>query len=129
MSAAIPFTTPPLPDPERVLSDRWALLQWFPKFAGRLIFGKPLAPTTKEWTHIKASLYQGDAPMDQVVAWMFAGNVRENKALFDQTSSSGIMKGTGASVLKRYNSLPSNDPLSQRSSHRHEAALSSISRA
>ncbi len=76
--------------PERALPERLARRQWLPAFLGRLVFGKPLAPTAEEWTQVQAALMQGDEPMDRVVAWMFSGNVRQHKALFEQALLQGI---------------------------------------
>lgn len=81
---------PSRPAPERALPARLARLQWLPAFLGRLVFGKPLAPTAEEWATVEAALWQGDEPMDRVVAWMFSGNVRANKAMFEQALLQGI---------------------------------------
>jgi hypothetical protein len=61
-----------------------------PSFIGKLIFGKPLPPTASEWSLVQQSLWQGDEPMDKVVEWMFAGNVREHKAQFEQALTQGV---------------------------------------
>ena len=82
---------PPLhPVPERAVPWAIARLQWFPAWLGRRIFGKPLAPTREEWRAVQQALWQGDAAMDQVVAWMFEGSPRDNRALFEQALMQGL---------------------------------------
>lgn len=76
--------------PERALPWKQARRQWLPPLLGRLIFGQPLAPTPTEWQRVQAALWQGDPAMDRVVAWMFEGNARANKALFEQALTQGI---------------------------------------
>lgn len=56
----------------------------------KLFFGKPLAPSREEWAHVVDGLWQGDEPMDKVVAWMFADNPGKAKALFEQALTRGI---------------------------------------
>jgi hypothetical protein len=78
------------PVPERALP--WAIvrLQWFPAWLGKRIFGTPLAPTSAEWRTVQQALWQGDPAMDKVVAWMFEGSARDNKALFEQALLQGV---------------------------------------
>lgn len=76
--------------PKRVFPWALARRQWLPSFIAKPIFGKPLAPSSAEWSHIQSALMQGDEPMDKVIEWMFAGNVRERKAQFEQALTQGI---------------------------------------
>ncbi|MGH8494432.1 MAG: oxygenase MpaB family protein [Moraxellaceae bacterium] len=76
--------------PERAVPWAFARLQWMPAWLGKRIFGKPLAPTHSEWLAVQQALGQGDPAMDKVVAWMFAGSARDNKALFEQALMQGL---------------------------------------
>lgn len=91
MSDTSPSSSPfARPTPKRALPWAIARLQWFPAWLGRRIFGKPLAPTSEEWQAVQQALWRGDAPMEKVVAWMFEGSARSNKALFEQALLQGI---------------------------------------
>lgn len=76
--------------PRRALPYRIAGRNWLPRFVSKLIFGKPLAPTREEWARVVDALWQGDAPMDSVVGWMFAESPGKRKALFEQALTQGI---------------------------------------
>ncbi len=76
--------------PKRALPYSMAGLKWLPDGLSRRIFGKPLAPEPDEWRRIEAALWQGDPPMDAVVAWMFEEGPSKTKALFEQALKQGI---------------------------------------
>lgn len=84
--------------PARALPWAKARLSWLPGFITTPFFGKPLAPTREEWDRVEQALWQGDAPMDKVVDWMFAFGPRQGKALFDQALMKGIDSVTEAPV-------------------------------
>jgi hypothetical protein len=56
----------------------------------RLALGRDPSPSPAEWSAMTAALMEGDTVMDEFVAWMFAGNPKEARRLFDQTLTQGI---------------------------------------
>lgn len=89
-SSSGPAAVPGLPPPRRAPSWTGTRRWWLPDALTRPVFGRPLAPSRAEWDAVLAALRQGDAPMDAVVAWMFAGGPRQTKALFEQALLKGI---------------------------------------
>lgn len=78
------------PRPRRLKPWRQARRRWLPDALTGLFFGKPLPPSRDEWQRIEAALWQGDEPMDKVVAWMFAAGPRQARAQFEQALTLGI---------------------------------------
>lgn len=56
----------------------------------RFLLGRDPAPSQAEWAEMVAALTQGDAPMDELVQWMFAQDPRAARAMFNQALEHGI---------------------------------------
>lgn len=57
----------------------------------KLAVGREMAPNRAEWETMVDALWDGDAPMDALLEWMFDGNkARERRALYEQAVNHGI---------------------------------------
>lgn len=85
-----PFPVTPLVPPKRALPYELIPRSRLPTPLARILYGGPPAPSREEWTRVSRALWQGDPPMDRVVAWMFDGSPGAAKALFEQALTRGI---------------------------------------
>jgi hypothetical protein len=56
----------------------------------RLMLGRDPEPSQAEWSEMTDALMQGDAPMDELIDWMFEFGAREGRAMFMQALEHGI---------------------------------------
>jgi hypothetical protein len=69
----------------------------------RLLIGRDLAPTRAEYEVIVEALWDGDAPMDDLVDWMFSFGFHRARGLFEQALARGIDDVTDAPApLRRF---------------------------
>lgn len=62
----------------------------------KLLAGRDPVPSHAQWRAMADALWDGDAPMDALIDWMFAHGPRESRALFEQALSQGIDSIPGA---------------------------------
>lgn len=56
----------------------------------KLMMGRDPSPTREEYSAMVAALWQGDAPMDALLDWMYEYGPREGRKLYEQAVERGI---------------------------------------
>jgi hypothetical protein len=56
----------------------------------KLMMGRDPSPTRQEYSDLVAALWQGDAPMDALLDWMYEYGPRESRKLYEQAVEQGI---------------------------------------
>lgn len=86
----IPGRVPPFPE-NRIAPFIYSLLpKQLPVWVMEKVLGGPIRLDRGLWEEMVQGLWEGDEPMDKLVAWMFASGPRRARQLFDQALDHGI---------------------------------------
>lgn len=77
----------------------------------KLMMGRDPSPTREEYNKMVAALWQGDAPLDKLLDWMYENDPREGRKLYEQAVEQGIESIPDApQPLKDYFAMVENTP-------------------